>query len=138
MVRVTVLVSTREESTTAPSGPSSERVNNAANKTTFKSSKTAMILAGCDIGDADRPPGQCRAAEAPYRACLTNCAFNNRAGKGVIAALNGMAQCNSSCAPLKWGGEVIPPSWERDKLRLRTVECMITRISRNQATASCR
>ena len=57
---------------------------------------------------------QKRAAERPYKACLANCLLNNKAGKGFAAALSGMAQCNSSCAPLKWGGAVVPPSWEKN------------------------
>ena len=80
---------------------------------------------------------QKRAAERPYKACLANCLLNNKAGKGFSAALSGMAQCNSSCAPLKWGGAVVPPSWEKNQKRLKRVDCMITRMSKNQATASC-
>ena len=81
---------------------------------------------------------QKRLAQRPYKACLSNCLLNNKAGKGFSAALSGMAQCNNSCAPLKWGGAVVPPSWERDVKQLKRYDCMITRISKNQATASCR
>ena len=80
---------------------------------------------------------QKRAAERPYKACLANCLLNNKAGKGFAAAFSGMAQCNSSCAPLRWGGAVVPPSWEKNQKRLKRVDCMITRMNKNLATASC-
>ena len=80
---------------------------------------------------------QNRAANAPYKACLANCLLNNRAGSGFAAALSGIGQCNNSCAPLKYGGAVIPPSWERNQRRLKTIDCTITQMSRNQATARC-
>ena len=80
---------------------------------------------------------QKRAANAPYKACLSNCLLNNRAGSGFAGLLNGLAQCNNSCAPLKYGGAVIPPSWERNQRRLKTIDCTITQMSKNQATARC-
>jgi hypothetical protein len=80
---------------------------------------------------------QKRAANAPYKSCLANCLLNNRAGSGFAAALSGMGQCNNSCAPLKYGGAVIPPSWERNQRRLKTIDCTITQMSKNQATARC-
>ena len=80
---------------------------------------------------------QKRAANAPYKSCLANCMLNNRAGSGFAAALSGMGQCNNSCAPLKYGGAVIPPSWERNQRRLKTIDCTITQMSKNQATARC-
>ncbi|MDA9291952.1 hypothetical protein N9P99_01750 [Planktomarina temperata] len=80
---------------------------------------------------------QKRAANAPYKSCLANCKLNNRAGSGFAAALSGMGQCNNSCAPLKYGGAVIPPSWERNQRRLKTIDCTITQMSKNQATARC-
>jgi hypothetical protein len=78
-----------------------------------------------------------RAANAPYKSCLANCMLNNRAGSGFAAALSGMGECNNSCAPLKYGGAVIPPSWERNQRRLKTIDCTITQMSKNQATARC-
>jgi hypothetical protein len=79
-----------------------------------------------------------RMANAAYNSCFSRCALNNRAGSGIMGALSGMAQCNMSCAPLKYGGAEMPPSWERDKRRYQRVDCMITRMSKNQATASCK
>jgi hypothetical protein len=78
-----------------------------------------------------------RAANSRYKMCLSNCMMNNKAGKGFAAALSGMGQCNSSCAPLKYGEAVVPPSWERNQRRLQTIDCTITQLSRNQATARC-
>ncbi|MDB0073425.1 peptidoglycan-binding protein [Planktomarina temperata] len=80
---------------------------------------------------------QKRAANAPFNSCLTNCQLNNRAGSGFAGLLNGLAQCNNSCAPLKYGGAVTPPSWERNQRRLKTIDCTITQMSKNQATARC-
>ena len=80
---------------------------------------------------------QKRAANAQYRMCLSQCLLNNKAGRGFANGLNGMAQCNTSCAPLKYGGTVVPPSWERNQRRLKTIDCTITQMSRNQATARC-
>tara|TARA_B110000008_G_scaffold228451_1_gene230541 strand:- start:3180 stop:3992 length:813 start_codon:yes stop_codon:yes gene_type:complete len=80
---------------------------------------------------------QKRQAERPYKACLSNCLLNNKAGKGFAAALSGMAQCNSSCAPLKWGGAIIPPTWERDMKKLKRYDCMITKLNKNQASMDC-
>ena len=77
------------------------------------------------------------AAARPYKACLANCLLNNKAGKGFSAALSGISQCNSSCAPLKWGGAVVPPSWERDRIKLKRYNCMITKLSNNQAAVDC-
>ena len=48
-----------------------------------------------------------------------------------------MAECNASCAPLKYGGEAKPPSWERGFKRIETIDCQITQLNRNQATAIC-
>ena len=79
-----------------------------------------------------------RMANAAYNSCFSRCALNNRAGSDIMNALSGMAQCNMSCAPLKYGGAATPPSWERDKRRYQRVDCMITRMSKNQATASCK
>ena len=80
---------------------------------------------------------QKRAAERPYKACRANCLLNNKAGKGFAAAMSGMAQCNSSCAPLKWGGAVVPPTWDRDVKQLKRYDCMITKLNRNQASVDC-
>lgn len=80
---------------------------------------------------------QARSRNAAYKSCLGQCMLNNKAGRGFANALNGMAQCNTSCAPLKYGGEVIPPSWERRAKRLETINCQITQLSKNQATARC-
>ena len=80
---------------------------------------------------------QQRAANRPYKACLGNCLMNNKAGKGFAAAFSGMAQCNSSCAPLKWGGAVVPPTWERDVKQLKRYDCMITKLNKNQASLNC-
>ena len=80
---------------------------------------------------------QKRQAERPYKACLSNCLLNNKAGKGFAAALSGMAQCNSSCAPLKWGGAIIPPTWEQDMKKLKRYDCMITKLNKNQASMDC-
>ena len=81
---------------------------------------------------------QKRAANAGYRACLSRCLLNNKAGKGFSNALSGMAECNTSCSPLKYGGAVVPPSWERGIQRMKTIDCTITQLSRNQATARCK
>lgn len=80
---------------------------------------------------------QKRAAQAPYKACLSNCLLNNKAGKGFSNAVSGLAECNSSCAPLKYGGVAVPPSWERYNRRLETIDCKVTQMSKNQATARC-
>ena len=63
--------------------------------------------------------------------------LNNKAGRGLLNALSGMAECNASCAPLKSGGEAKPPSWERGFKRIETIDCQITQLNRNQATAIC-
>jgi hypothetical protein len=80
---------------------------------------------------------QKRAAERPYKACVANCQLNNKAGKGFAALMSGMAQCYSSCAPLKWGGTVVPPTWDRDVKQLKRYDCMITKLNRNQASVDC-
>ena len=80
---------------------------------------------------------QKRAAERPYKACRANCLLNNKAGKGFAALMSGLAQCNSSCAPLKWGGTVVPPTWDRDVKQLKRYDCMITKLNRNQASVDC-
>lgn len=80
---------------------------------------------------------QKRAAERPYKACRANCLLNNKAGKGFAALMSGLAQCYSSCAPLKWGGTVVPPTWERDVKQLKSYDCMITKLNRNQASLDC-
>lgn len=72
-----------------------------------------------------------------YKSCLGQCLVNNRAGRGFSNGLNGLAQCNTSCSPLKYGGEVVPPSWERNLRRLEVINCQITQMSRNQAIAHC-
>ena len=80
---------------------------------------------------------QQRIRQRSYQSCWSNCAMNNKAGKGVSNTISGMAECNSSCAPLKYGGAVVPPSWERNQRRLDNIDCTITQISKNQATARC-
>jgi hypothetical protein len=80
---------------------------------------------------------QNRINDRAYNACFSQCALNNKAGPGFMGALNGLNQCTSSCSPLKYGASSTPPSWDQDTRRLKTVRCMITRLSNNQATATC-
>ena len=93
--------------------------------------------AGGSPAKASAKKQQKRAANAGYRACLSRCLLNNKAGGGFSNAFSGMPQCNNSCAPLKYGGAVVPPSWERGIKRMKTIDCTITQLSRNQATARC-
>ena len=67
---------------------------------------------------------QKRAANANYKVCLSRCLLNNKAGKGFSNALSGMAQCNNSCAPLKYGSSQ-PPSWERGIKRMKTIDLLL-------------
>lgn len=79
---------------------------------------------------------QRRDANRAYKLCFGNCAMNNRAGRGnTLYAIN---ECNKSCAPLRYGGAVVPPSWEQSKKKLETINCNIMRLSNTHITANCR
>jgi len=79
---------------------------------------------------------QRRDANRAYKLCFGNCAMNNRAGRGNT--LYGINECNKSCAPLRYGGAVVPPSWEQSRKKLETIDCDIMRLSNTQITANCR
>lgn len=81
---------------------------------------------------------QKRAANAAYNNCFSQCALNNKAGRGISNLFRGISACGNSCAPLKYGGAVKPPYWERRIQRMKTIDCTITQLSRNQATARCK
>lgn len=80
---------------------------------------------------------QANLKNAAYKSCISRCLLSNKAGSGFSGVFNGLSQCGQSCAPLKYGGEAIPPSWERNVKRLETIDCQITQLSKNQATARC-
>ena len=80
---------------------------------------------------------QANLKNAAYKSCISRCLLGNKAGSGFSGGFNGLSQCGQSCAPIKYGGEAIPPSWERNVKRLETIDCQITQLSKNQATAHC-
>ena len=79
-----------------------------------------------------------RQNQAAYKICYGNCLMKNPGSNSFSQSLGIMNECSRSCAPVLRGAAASPPSWERTNKRLGTVNCMINRISKNQATARCR